>query len=648
MTQDYDSFVEAKSASTEHGGVPQNGPLLSTLFPHQRDLVSWALRKGRACLFADTGLGKSLMELEWARHVSAIGRVLILTPLAVAQQFVREGERFGIPCVYLRSDDGTSPIVVTNYEMLQHFDPRAFIGVVIDESSILKAFDGKTRTLIIDSFQRTPYRLAGTATPAPNDHTELGNHAEFLGIKTRTEMLAEYFVHDGETTQEWRLKGHARDAFWRWVASWSAVIQRPSDLGHDDAGYALLPLRMVEHVIPVDVDDAWRAGQLFADEVRTLSDQRANRRATMEKRVELAARIALESASCGNRNTTTIGASATPTIQSTARKSEHPTPEALNANANICESGPKRTANGSPNIVPSTKSDETRSEGSDTPTTKSTATRSKRKSSPAASAIQTGSDARVSGSSASQSRTTIDDSPSKPAPAPSAGGPTAISSDADFMSTIATEQARSVDCFAPTATQGLANSKTIPNDSCEPLNISSAKRDPCVVWCELNAEQDELAERLGDAAFSIHGSMAHEEKARLHDAWLRGDRPVLISKVSVFGFGMNWQHCSRTVFLGASHSYEQTYQAIRRFWRFGQTRVVEAHVIRAENEGAIMASYRRKEADAARMGSEMRAHLIDAVRAEVQGASRREWNSYSPHAQQIVPDWIRAVSLEAA
>lgn len=461
----YTDFIGAKASSKSFGGI-EPVDLHEGLFPHQRDLAAWALRKGRAALFADTGLGKSFMELEWARQVSRFGRVLILTPLAVSQQFVREGEKFAIDVKYLRADDGVTPVVVTNYEMLQHFDPSAFVGVVLDESSILKAYDGKTRTAIIAAFQGTPYRLAGTATPAPNDHTELGNHAEFLGIKTRVEMLAEYFVHDGETTMEWRLKGHARDIFWRWVASWGAVIQRPSDLGYSDDGYSLPPLHMVDHVIPVDIADAHRAGTLFPDEVRSLSGQRSNRRATRDKRIEKAAELAR-------------------------------------------------------------------------------------------------------------------------------------------------------------------------GDS------------PCVIWCELNDEADAVEGAIAGAV-QVRGADSHDVKSQALAGFASGDFRVLVTKPSIAGFGLNWQHCARTVFLGASHSFEQTYQAIRRFWRFGQIRPVEAHIIRAENENAIMASYRRKEADAARMAAEMRVHLYEAVRSEVQGATHREWNNYAPHAQQIVPDWVRAASQEAA
>jgi hypothetical protein len=162
---------------------------------------------------------------------------------------------------------------------------------VLDESSILKSFNGSTRNALVQAFSATPMRLCCTATPAPNDYTELGNHSEFLGIKSRVEMLAEYFVHDGGSTQDWRIKGHAEDSFWRWVCSWGAVVKRPSDLGHDDGGFALPPLRMHERVVPVDHRDAWAQGLLFAAEAVSLQDQRATRRATMAKRVAIAAEM---------------------------------------------------------------------------------------------------------------------------------------------------------------------------------------------------------------------------------------------------------------------------------------------------------------------------------------------------------------------
>lgn len=456
----YADFLASKTRRHRFAGI-EPMDISPALFPHQRDIVKWACRKGRSAVFADTGLGKTLIELEWARQALRHGRVLILTPLMVAKQFEREGVKFGIQAKYRREDDGTSPIIVTNYEMLERFDPSRFVGIVLDESSILKSFDGATRNALISAFRDVPYRLAATATPAPNDYTELGNHSEFLGIVSRSEMLAEYFVHDGETTQEWRLKGHAQADFWRWVASWACVIQRPSDLGYDDAGYALPPIRMSDHVIDVDIDDAWRAGQLFATQVASLSEQRANRRATASKRIDAACKLATES-----------------------------------------------------------------------------------------------------------------------------------------------------DC--------------------------------AIIWAELNAEQDAITESLGDRCVSVTGSMPHSTKEELHELWISGEVPIMVSKPSIFGFGVNWQHCARMIFVGASHSYEQTYQAIRRIWRFGQKRAVDITIIRAENEGAIVANYRRKEKDAAQMAAQMRELCRDYVRREIVGHTGREWNDYSPAAAIRIPEWLRS------
>lgn len=454
----YESVIRRKSASVAFGGITVDD-VAPHLFPHQADLVRWALRRGRAAIFADTGLGKTAMLLEWARHVSERGRVIILAPLAVSEQIAREGARFGVDVTCLRADDGASRIVVTNYEMLHHFATGDFVGVVLDESSILKSFNGSTRNALIETFAATPYRLACTATPAPNDHTELGNHSEFLGIKTRVEMLAEYFAHDGGSTQDWRIKGHAVDPFWRWVCSWGAVVKRPSDLGHDDAGFALPPLRMHDRIVEVDHSDARAMGLLFAPDALSLQDQRATRRATLSKRAALAAEIA-------------------------------------------------------------------------------------------------------------------------------------------------------------------------------------SGDDQCLVWCELNDEAD-ACEAAIDGAVQVAGSDAPEVKAERMLGFAEGRYRVLVSKASICGFGMNFQRCARQVFLGASHSYEQTYQAVRRSWRFGQTRPVDVYIIRAETEGAIVANFRRKEADAERMAGEMGSRMRDVMRVEILGASR-EWNEYEPRARMVVPQWCRA------
>lgn len=249
-TPSYDAFLSAKRiVDPATGLVLPDTAFTPQLFPFQRDIVRWALRRGRAAIFADCGLGKTIMQLEWARFVP--GRVLVLTPLAVAQQTIREGEKFGVPAVYARKPEDTdSRIVVTNYECLDHFDPAAFTGVVLDESSILKSFDGAFRTQLTESFRETPFRLACTATPAPNDYMELGTHAEFLGAMSRAEMLAMFFVHDGGETQKWRIKGHAQSDFWEWLCSWSVMLRRPSDLGYSDDGFVLPDLSFREHVVP--------------------------------------------------------------------------------------------------------------------------------------------------------------------------------------------------------------------------------------------------------------------------------------------------------------------------------------------------------------------------------------------------------------
>jgi superfamily II DNA or RNA helicase len=209
----YEDFLKQKTTITPAAGITvSKDDINPQLFDFQRDIVRWSLKKGRSAIFAGCGLGKTPMQLAWAQHVhqQTQGDVLILAPLAVASQTVQEGKKFGIEVNLCRKQaDINHGLNITNYEMLQHFEPSAFAGIVLDESSILKAYDGKTRNDIINAFGKTPFRLACTATPAPNDHMELGNHAEFLGVMTRAEMLSMFFVHDGGNTSKWRLKGHA-------------------------------------------------------------------------------------------------------------------------------------------------------------------------------------------------------------------------------------------------------------------------------------------------------------------------------------------------------------------------------------------------------------------------------------------------------
>lgn len=449
----YSAFLERKASVDPMTGLAEVPPLNPLLFPFQHDIVAWALRRGRAAIFADCGMGKTPMQLEWARHIP--GRVLILTPLAVAAQTVREAAKFGIDGVtYSRSGDADSRIVVTNYEMLERFSPDDFAGVVLDESSILKAFDGKTRTKIIESFCNTPYRLACTATPAPNDYMELGNHAEFLSVMSRAEMLSMFFVHDGGETQKWRLKGHAEADFWRWLCSWAVMIRKPSDLGYEDGAF-VLP-EMVMHEVTVKVDDPTQ-GFLFPVEAQTLQERIAARRDTIEERVAHAAAI----------------------VKETDR--------------------------------------------------------------------------------------------------------------------------------------------------------------PFLVWCNLNSESEALTKAI-PGAVEVKGSDSIEEKEARLRGFSEGSIRVLVTKPSIAGHGLNWQHCSDMAFVGLSDSYEQFYQAVRRCWRFGQTRAVNVYTIAAETEGAVVANIKRKEADALRMAENMVEHMHDLNEAALHGASSRFKTEYT-RLQTSAPGW---------
>lgn len=467
MTDNYGAFLASKlmiDAPTGMASIPELNP---AMFGFQRDITAWALRRGRAAIWADCGLGKSLMAIEWSRCVVAHTALptLILTPLAVAGQFVSEGAKFGVAVNHARAACDVQPgINVVNYERLHLLDPRVFGGVVLDESSILKDYTSATRNQLTEAFAQTPFRLACTATPAPNDHMELGNHAEFLGTMSRTEMLSMFFCHDGGETQVWRLKGHAQADFWRWVCSWAVSIRKPSDLGYPDEGYSLPALNVHEHVI----DDgsaalARGAGMLFGYEANTLGEQRQARRESMAGRVARCAELVNKSA------------------------------------------------------------------------------------------------------------------------------------------------------------------------------------DPWLVWCDLNAEQDALSAAIPDAV-SVAGSDSQEDKEERLAAFGSGKARVLVSKPAIAGWGLNFQHCADVAFVGLSHSFEAWYQAVRRSYRFGQRRPVNAHVITGAAEGRVVASLKRKQAEAEAMASGMIANMSDITRAEL-GASRRKRDGYAPTVPMTLPQWLRTESI---
>ena len=454
----YKDFLASKVRLAPAAGF-EPLPFVASLFGFQSDIVSWAIRRGRAAVFADTGLGKTRIQCEWARQVVARtkGRVLILAPLAVAAQTVREAASLGIDIEHSRDGHLGEGITITNYERRSYFQPGDFVGIVLDESSILKSHDGKTRTEIIESFAQTQYRLACTATPSPNDHTELANHSEFLGIMPRSEMLATFFTHDGGETQSWRLKRHGRVDFWRWVCSWAATIRKPSDLGYPDGAFELPPLRYHDHVVESAPADACL---LIPLEALTLEEQRTARRSSLALRVRETARLVNNSA------------------------------------------------------------------------------------------------------------------------------------------------------------------------------------DPWIVWCDLNAESEALRAAI-HGSYEVTGSDAPDDKESRLIGFSEGHFRVLITKPSIAGFGLNWQHCSNVAFVGVTHSFEAFYQAIRRCWRFGQTHPVDCHIITAESEGAVVANLRRKERQAAEMAAETQEHVREFVQMAVRG-STRQLIRYDPKKTMRIPKWMEA------
>lgn len=460
MMDPYQQFVTDKLVKCRPVGLSDMPALPDSLLPLQSALVPWALRRGRCAIFADTGLGKSRMEIAWAHalHTTLAIDVLMLTPLAVAKQMMAEAGQIGVPITLCREASDVRPgLNVTNYERLHKFDTRRFGAVILDESSCIKHHETKLLQVLMDSFADTPYKLCASATPAPNDWTELGTHAQFLGVCKRTEMLSEYFVHDGGETQVWRLKGHAQDHFWEWVASWAAMVRRPSDLGLDDTLYTLPRMRMHEHIVE-SPDNA--NGLLIKVEAQTLSERRNARRATIEQRVAKCAQI-----------------------------------------------------------------------------------------------------------------------------------------------------------------------------------VNAYPAESWVIWCDLNTEQDLLEKAFGERAFSVRGADDIDDKEARIFGWLKGERPIMISKPSIMGWGINAQHCARMAFVGVTDSYEAFYQSIRRIYRFGQKRAIEVHVIASDLEGAVLANLRRKEADATLMAEQLSAKTRAAVMAHVFG-SVSTTNEYAARKPLRLPSWL--------
>lgn len=301
----YQDLLARKRVAFEPRGLAKVPALNSAMFPHQAHTTDFLLRSGCGAAFLDTGLGKSFVALEWGRVIveHTNRSVLMLAPLAVGPQHQREAEKFGIAARYVREPDEItgSGIWITNYERLDKFDLDQFAGVILDESSILKSFTGATTRKLISAFKRMPYRLACTATPAPNDHMELGNHSEFLGAMDSREMLSRWFINDtSSASQAWRLKGHAASSYWDWVASWARCVAKPSDLGFSDDGFALPPLAECLHRVGTDLtadagEDRDGQARMFRETENSATSIHREKRITLEGRADaIAAAVAAD------------------------------------------------------------------------------------------------------------------------------------------------------------------------------------------------------------------------------------------------------------------------------------------------------------------------------------------------------------------
>ena len=649
---DYNQYIVQKLSRVPPTGIVDNAYVPRGLFDHQTALYKWACRRGRAAIFADTGLGKSRMQLAWAEAVRRhTGKpVLILAPLAVAPQTVQEGREIGIEVTHCRDGAETvgCGIVITNYDRLHRFDPSMFVGVVLDESSCIKHHDAKTLRTLLTAFRDTPFKLCATATPAPNDWTELGTHAEFLGVCTRAEMLAEYFTHDGGDTSVWRLKGHARHIFWQWVSQWGAMVRKPSDLGFDDTAYALPPLHLHEHTVATEMP---LNGMLFAAEAQTLSERRDARRMSKDDRINECGLIvygdwyklaASEKWLHHGVETGTRGSS------QGARGSE---PVSSGKALAVSEGEPRTEQRGAQRIHAGLL----RSEPGEV-------------------------HAQDAGEAICVQRSTQEEVRGKQGLARCAqgnGAPVASGQPRETACAADTEvwtDAGNVQGAYEVARMGLCDLRSydgigedVPDGRSLSLDWKGARDsllklqhgarqvqgqsgtvdtshrvpiEPWLIWCELNAEQDMLEKVFGELAFSVRGSDPVEDKESRITAWLRGDRPVMISKSSIMGFGLNFQHCRNVAFVGVTDSFEAYYQAVRRCWRFGQKRDVHVHVFASSSEGAVVANLKRKERDATAMAESLSQETRDAVMQEVTGTTRQT-NIHNAGQRVTVPSFLK-------
>lgn len=461
----YQDFLEMKLTTVKPTGFELAEPVHPLLFDWQAEIVKWSLRLGKAAMFEECGLGKTLQQCEWAKHVQRHtgGLVLIVAPLAVAHQTISEAAKIGLEMTYIRhQEEAARPgVYITNYDMLKEFDGSLWNGVVLDESSILKSYTGATKRMILDMFEATPFKLCCTATPAPNDHLELGNHAQFLNIMQSNEMIQRWFINDTMHAGVYRLKKHAAKDYWKWVTSWAVCISKPSDLGFADKtdrySFDMPALVVHNEIVSVDHSRAWSDGRLIVDGTLSATDMWREKRATLKDRCARAAEIVNDIAS------------------------------------------------------------------------------------------------------------------------------------------------------------------------------------PWIIWCDTNDEADELV-RLFPEALEVRGSESIKEKERKLSAFSDGKAWIMITKPDIAGYGLNWQHCNNQVFVGVTYSFEKTYQALRRSWRFGQSRDVHAWMISAESEGDIVKVLEVKQA----AHSEMQRAMNLAMRENglAQATDRRAARIHKSNTRMEIPSWL--------
>lgn len=456
---DYSEFLQKKVERAPLLGMRKMPELSGHLFPHQADTVEFCLRAGRGAAFLDTGMGKTACELEYGqRVVEHLNRpVLMGAPLAVGKQHVREAERFGVDAKVVRdmSEVKEPRIYITNYERFHLFDKSKFGGLILDESSVIKSFTGKTTAQLTEFGSDMQFKLPATATPAPNDHMELGQHCNFLGVMRSSEMLARWFIADQTEMGKYRLKKHGIKPFWSWVASWARCVGKPSDLGYSDDGFDLPPLNIHKHVVSIDPTIGAGEGMLFRIPDTSATSIHKEKRITSMARAEMIAQL-----------------------------------------------------------------------------------------------------------------------------------------------------------------------------------VRDEPNEPWMIWVETDYDADSIMSLLPEAV-EVRGTMKPEMKEERLDAFTTGAIRILVSKPSIAGFGLNWQHCARTAFVGLSFSYEMFYQAIRRFWRFGQLRPVECHIAMADTETAIWNTIQRKQRDHENMKREM----FEAMKREV--LIKGVKNPYNPTMKANYPAWLR-------